>query len=448
MPESNLQPVQALAAGDSIEVGLQGPLLCPYFNRWGESVYRQAQAFEHRPLRVPASSTSGSPVIQDAAGRFVGLLGFDWNQADDIVFRYDGNGRLTLRNDGDRPAEIFIADTPDEPDAHWRRYNALLAQRLPARSDEPAFWADPEYCTWVEQKLEAKRRRPGVTPHHVISADFIDRYLDDIARLDLPPGKLTIDHGWQHGDETYGDWDAHPDRFDDLGRAADRIRHAGFTPGIWLAPIWLHPRSRVAQADPSLLGEPIAPANADSPINDHWHYWQPGQAMAERMRELFGGLYRMGFRKFKLDMLYARKDLMTELQSIVYRSIKAVAPDAEVETHHPDPFFAVHTDTVRTNDVLCNDKQQWRELTRDHFSICERSAFDRIINLDHIGGNDPAVTEDDFLEHLGLYRDAVGYPVVSLLPHHVGDRATEATRALLNDYRQRGRARSAFVAEA
>lgn len=430
--------------GQTAAYNLEGVLLCPYHNRWGESAYRLSGPFEHHPLRIHASSTSGSPVIEDQAGRFFGLLGFEWDQADDIAFRYDGRGRLTVHNHGDRPIEVFSGDTPAAPGEHWRRYNAILSTRLARREQEPAFWGQLEYCTWVEQKHEARRAGGDATPHTVLNDDFIDRYLQQIDRLNLPKGKLTIDHGWQHGDETYGDWDPHPQRFPDLGRTAERIRNAGFVPGIWLAPIWLHPATRVARAQPQLLGPTIAPSNADSPLNDVWHYWTPGDELAQRMQDVFGYLYQLGFRKFKLDMIYARKDFMVALQAVIYNAVKAVAPDAEVETHHPDPFFGQYTDTVRTNDVLCNNRQQWRQLTRDHFMVCEQSAFDHIINLDHIGGNDPAVTSADYMEHLGFYRDATGHPVVSLLPHHAGIAAVEAVRELLTRHTLSPRARSRF----
>ena len=143
-------------------------------------------------------------------------------------------------------------------------------------------------------------------------------------------------------------------------------------------------------------------------------------------------------------MIYAAMDCMIALHRLIYRVAKSVAPDAEIETHHPNPFFARYTDTVRTNDVLCHDRQAWRQLTRDHFEICEKSAFGTIINLDHIGGNDPAVAEEDYLEHPQFYAQGVGYPVVSLLPDHFGDRTTEAVSQLMTERARRPRARSRF----
>lgn len=442
--EGSASHVVELLPGEPIEIARTGVVYCPYHNRWGEPAYRLAGTFTHRPLTIHASSTSGSPVMEDASGRFVGVLEPPAAAPGSVLF-VGGRDRLAVVNRGPTPVAVWVADTPAAPGAHWRAYNRALSDRLPTPARTPSFWQQPEYCTWVEQKrLALEAGRPHAA-QDLLDDAFVDRYLDRLDRLGLPPAKLTLDHGWQDGDATYGDWRPHPRRFPDLGRTARRIADAGFIPGIWLAPIWLHPDSDAARADPRRLGEPIAPSNHDSPHTGGWNYWRPTDAMTRRLTDVFARLYDQGFRKFKLDMTYARMDLMIRLHERVYHAIKAVAPDAEVETHHPNPFFAVHTDAVRTNDVLCHDPQDWRSLTAEHFDVCERSAFGKVINLDHVGGNDPRVTEADFLEHLGMYREAVGYPVVSLLPHHLGDAAVEATRDLMRSRVSTPRAVSRFV---
>lgn len=421
-----------------------GDLFCPYHNRWGEAVYRLAGSFDHRPLTIHASSTSGSPVMEDAAGRFVGVLAYADHEPDAVRFVAEAD-RVTVMNEGSESVELWVSETPAESDEHWRAYNRALGDRLPATMPGPDFWRQPEYCTWVEQKRGILENPQPGGPKMVLNDDFIDRYIDRIAALDLPPGKLTIDAGWQHDRESYGDWIPHPQRFPDLAKTAERIARAGFVPGLWLAPVWLHPDSEAARQSPQALGEPIAPSNEDAPNSGDWNYWQPGDEMTQRLTSVFDRLYRQGFRKFKLDMSYARMDLMIRLHERIYLAVKAVAPDAEVETHHPNPFFAVHTDAVRTNDVLCHDKQDWRALTTAHFDVCERSAFGKVINLDHIGGNEPRVSEADFLEHLNMYREAVGYPVVSLLPDRFSDAAIQATHELMWSRANNPRAVSRFV---
>jgi hypothetical protein len=123
---------------------------------------------------------------------------------------------------------------------------------------------------------------------------------------------------------------------------------------------------------------------------------------------------------------------------------KAIDPELEIEFHLPDIFGARWADTVRTNDVWCVPFKPWYELTTQRYECCFRSAPGRIINRDHIGGNHPDVREADFLAHLATYGRGVGYPAVSLLPHHLSERAIAAVGEFLWDYTAQPNAVSDF----
>lgn len=404
------------------------PLFCPWHNRWGEPVYRLSQAFEANPFTIHASSTSGSPVIVDAEGRFFGF-GNPTPEAG-CLFRYDGQGTLEI----DVPAgqTLYVGEAGYGDDS-WRAYNScVLAGHGPAPLEEfPAHWADMEYCTWVEQK----RLCQGAAPQSILNDAFLDQYIKRISELGLPPGKLTIDHGWQSGDEDYGDWLPCGQKFRDFPGTLARVADQGFTPGLWMAPVWIHPRSALARKYPELLGPQIAPSNEDSPITGPtWNYLKACPQAEDALREVFARFHAWGVRKFKFDMIYARKDEMRKLHAMIYRAVKSVSPEIEVEIHQPDIFFAAYGDAIRTNDVLCNTHYRWRELTADHLEVCEKSAPGRIINLDHIGGNDPAVTSEDFLAHLDFYRRVPGYPVVSLLGGNLDSRCYEELRELCHEH--------------
>ena len=306
--QSDVRPGRqvVLAGGDGLDISLRPPLLCPYHNRWGESAYRFGGPFDHCPLSIHVSSTSGSPLVEDAAGRLVGLLDpgssatgvgktsgeaepADSGDPRGVRFTFDGE-RFSVINGGPAAVELLVGDDPAEAGGYWRQYNRILAERWGEPPAGPDFWQQPEYCTWVEQKHAAGREGGRVTPHQVLDDEFVRRHVDRVLAAGLPPGKLTIDHGWQHGDATYGDWDPHPQRFADLGRTVEFIRSAGFIPGIWLAPIWLHPASRVPRRHPGSLGPAIVASNADSPHAGDWRNWQPTRAMADQMSIVLGRL--------------------------------------------------------------------------------------------------------------------------------------------------------------
>lgn len=408
---------------------VKAPLFCPYYNIWGRVEYWRTDAFVHNPFTLPASSTSGSPIILDAEGRFFGFLTDKVTEG--AIFEFDGKERLKISVPEGQ--QLFVEESGN-PDA-WKIYNSKVLQSLPESGRQERFWSDIEYCTWVEQKALAAK---GQTPHDVLNHAFIENYIQEINRLGYPKGKLTIDHGWQHGDDTYGDWDAHPERFPDLQRTADLIRENGFTPGLWMAPVWLHPQARIFKEKPEWVGDPIAPSTPDSPNHKpKWHYFKYEDAIEEHFTNVFSRFHRMGFRKLKFDMMYHNKEYMKALHRIFYRAVKNAGEEIEVEIHQPDIFFTPYCDAVRTNDVLCNEQYPWwRQLTQAHNEVCEKCAPGKVINLDHIGGNDPKITGETFLKHLSLYENATGYPAVSVLPRRYGEEAVEKLGAYLSQYNQ------------
>ena len=99
-----------------------------------------------------------------------------------------------------------------------------------------------------------------------------------------------------------------------------------------------------------------------------------------------------------------------------------------MEFHVPDIFFTRYADVIRTNDVWLSDKYQWKRRVETHYDACLKSSPGRIINLDHIGGNDTeALTEKKYLEHLEMFKSKTGYPLVSFLPYHISTKCADET---------------------
>lgn len=413
------------------------PLFCPYFNYWGRVEYWITKPFRHNPFTVPASSTSGSPVILDADGRFFGFLSDGYPTGS--VFSFDGSKRLDISI----PPGQRIA-VGEHGDASWKSYNALVMNQIPgSKNPTPAHWRDLEYCTWVEQKYWMGKSGPLEPLDHA----FVARYLKEIDRLGYPKGKFTIDFGWAPDPITYGDYEPDKKKFPDIAKTITMISESGHAPGLHMVPVWVSLASRFAQKHPECVGDRTVSATPDvgaAPSNENLRYLKPDSPFEDHYRELFAKYIRMGIRKFKLDMTYHDKEVMKSLHAVFYRVIKDTDPDVEVEIHQPDIFFSRHADAIRTNDVLCNEAYDWERLTLAHFEVCRKSSPGKIINLDHIGGNDAKISEETFLKHLSLYPGAVGYPVVSLLPTHLGKTAVEKLGEYLHSYSQSGTAVSDF----
>lgn len=386
----------------------------PYFNRWNEDAYLRGAPFAERPFDLATSSTSGAVVL------VVGDLFVGARRREAVEFGWNGE---TVMIDG--PADVLFQHPAGT--AAWPAYHQALG--LPEAAP-PAAGRRPEYCTWVEQKWTAAMG--GRAPQEVLTADFVRRYLEAVAHSSWPAGRFTIDEGWctRHGSGGFGDWQ--PRHGIDLAALADEIRGAGHVPGLWLAPQLISDSSDLARNRPDLIGPPWEMA-----AESNWagfRFLRPGDAAREFLRSLFRRVYDWGFRKLKLDLCYGPKALMIELHAAFAEAARGLPGEVELEGHVPDPFAAAHVQSVRLNDCLIAERfPQWRRVAEAHFRVCRESAPRHVLNLDHLGGNDCAVTVEQWCEHADLMRGWLpfGYPVISLLPAHVGDRAVEATQDLL-----------------
>ncbi|MDF2924206.1 MAG: glycoside hydrolase [Paenibacillaceae bacterium] len=406
---------------------LEGRVAIPYFNRWGELSYTTEQAFDHDPFQVLATSTSGSPVLFTSS-LFVGFLKEAGGR-----FIYDGKGRLQVIYDDNQM--LFIREGM-EPYEAWDAYNheVISLNGIEDRRRMPLY-RTLEYCTWVEQKAQATE---AANVHEVLSEAFMADYLNRLDKLQLPRGKVCLDDGWfdRHSATGSGTIFAN-ERFPDLRRISHNIEAAGHIPGIWLDLGCVSPLSKFFQLNQhavkphSYFGGPAEQENKQS----HTFYQPlPGKEMENHFRDVFDRLIDAGFVKFKLDMMYGNKREMSAILEAANRIAHELRADVEIEAHIPDIFVSRHCDVVRTNDVLIQADKPWRELTLAHWTTCLYSAPGRWLNLDHIGGNHPAVSEADFLKSLAMYDQIAGYPVLSLLPDRFSSDAQNEVRNLLARY--------------
>jgi hypothetical protein len=111
---------------------------------------------------------------------------------------------------------------------------------------------------------------------------------------------LVVDMGWEHA---WGEWQPNYRFPGGLDRLAAEIQARGFTPGIWTAPLVVHPLSYPGLRNPDLFikneyGDPWPSPEGGQYAVDPTH--PTGQAF---LREVFTRLYRCGFRLFKIDFV-------------------------------------------------------------------------------------------------------------------------------------------------
>lgn len=381
------------------------PLYLPFRNAWGQNIYTTYSPFDLDPFTIKASSTSGSPVVI-AGDCFFGFLNDKGGR-----FAHDGAGTLTVTCPAGQ--RLFTAEG-GSPYAAWLEYSAEVAKDFPARHTED-FWGDLEYCTWVDQKCE------GGSPQTAITEEFVYRYMRRVKALGLPPGKLTIDDGWDirltsDGKRVQGNWEIDREKFPHMEQLVRDMKQEGFIPGLWFAPFTVTPTSKIAKEHPELLGDFWSQASENGDM-EALRFLHPDEALRPYYTAIFSKYVAMGFRKFKLDMSYGEKQEMIALLKMIDEVIKSIDESVEVEAHIPDIFASRYCDTVRINDVAFDEAGKWRGVTQGHYYVCRYSSPDRVLNLDHLGTNTPNPSAKNFLEHSRmLLKLKGGYPCVSLLP--------------------------------
>jgi alpha-galactosidase len=143
-----------------------------------------------------------------------------------------------------------------------------------------------------------------------VTAEDVQRNLQSAADLDrqLPLALIQIDDGFE---ARVGDWFEFLPTFPNgMAALAAEIRQAGFTPGLWLAPFIVDPRSRLAHEHP----EWILHGRFNRPVNAGFNLWgtiataldltRP-EALDYTCQVVERAVQQWGYPYLKLDFLYA-----------------------------------------------------------------------------------------------------------------------------------------------
>ncbi len=142
-----------------------------------------------------------------------------------------------------------------------------------------------------------------------ISQEIISENLKNFAEKKVPLDLFQVDDGWQG---SVGDWLVVNSKFPDGMKAlADKIRSAGFKPGLWLAPFICEQKSEIFAKHPEWLardgsGSPLVAGNSDgwSGIFYALNIYHP--QVREYLKRVFDTVLKeWGFDLVKLDFLYA-----------------------------------------------------------------------------------------------------------------------------------------------
>jgi len=274
-----------------------------------------ALEFDESGIPLAGGDGDGADVFHERTGTswWVGLLG-----------RPDG-ASLLLGAESTDHTKLFTAFTDDEAWVVWgHRGEAIpLAANETLELDPLHIAAGDDPVALHRSYAEAVAARAGVQPpaepppvgwatwyyfYEDVDEQGVRDNLEFASSLDpvlAPLEVIQIDDGWQ---QAWGVWSANEKFPSGMAALAADIRDAGFTPGLWMAPFYVHRDSDTYQQNPSwwvrdLDGEEIVFTNVgsgDYAIVDATHPdagpWM-AQQVADRVAE--------GWTYLKLDFLYA-----------------------------------------------------------------------------------------------------------------------------------------------
>ena len=190
-----------------------------------------------------------------------------------------------------------------------------LASRTAQARDVPRGWLSwYHYGAWVS--------RQDVLENAAVIADGRFR--------DLGLRYVQIDDGWQ---EAYGEWRANAKFAPDLRSLTDRLHASGQVPGIWTAPFLVSASADLAQQAPDTWF--LRDSTGERAVDHRHTAFGPMYILDARKAEVcahlgkvFDGLYKDGFRYFKIDFLYAGAYAGVEALRAGVAAIRAAVKDS------------------------------------------------------------------------------------------------------------------------
>lgn len=214
----------------------------------------------------------------------------------------DSSMQLILQLDG------IQLDPGDFCDSEWG-----YLQFVPLPNAEPAL----DYVQAVARQVGARLPRTPPPPmwthwyqfYEKITAKLFVENLDVLVskRASIPIKVAELDDGYQ---SAWGDWTKTNQKFPTgLADLALKTRDRGFTPGLWLAPFAVDPKSDVAHSHPDWLvkddrGKPISAGYVYNKFSHALDTSNP--AVLEHLRELMDSVsHLLGFGMVKVDFAYS-----------------------------------------------------------------------------------------------------------------------------------------------
>ena len=261
---------------------------------------------EHAEMETRTVTADACAVIRNdreesGPGLFLGMLG----QTDHLAttrFRVSADRTFLERLEVEAEFDDVLVEPGEERTTHW-----LVVSEA---TDEYA--ALQRYAGWLGEEYQVP---PPLTPPPSIycswyfyggelTQDDLDENLESLASRPTPFDVLLIDDGWNDG---FGTWHPNEKWPHGMAHAAERIREAGYEPGIWTCPFVLMADSPILDQYPDLVARDADGDPCRFPYQGPACYAldPTSPSAAAYFCELYTRLRDWGFRYHKFDFLRA-----------------------------------------------------------------------------------------------------------------------------------------------
>ncbi len=291
---------------------------------WSHAGFLPVEAHDYVPP-VPLRHLQG-PMTHNAHTPWANKSGRFWSESVGAMI----TPREALIAGGASLAEQFVQVGADAREGHLSLIVQSQGDDVPllmgeTRASEWFYleWmarpnVDPlaQYAHAVVRQMELSPARTGPTGwcswyifwNKVTEDNLIDNLATAALLADeMPLQVIQLDEGYQ---SQWGDWTTRNERFPhDMRWLAERIRGSEFTPGLWLGPLTVHPKSALAREHPDWLlrdekGKPVSAGWVDRFMVQALDPTHPG--VEDHVRQLVEtAVHKWGYHYLKLDFLYA-----------------------------------------------------------------------------------------------------------------------------------------------
>lgn len=240
---------------------------------------------------------------EDAPGLFLGVMGQEEHLSTIFLVPSEDHQSLTRLNvvcefdnvlvdSGEERHThwIMLFEAPKESDSLWE-YVEILADEFGYPKPKGPEHMPTVFCTWYFYGREFYEKD-------------LDENIEEMKKRPMHCDTFLLDNGWM---DAFGDWNANSRFPDGMKTAAEKIRAAGYTPGIWTTPVLVMKKSKTFQEHPELMardaeGELIP---YDYTEGDTFVVDPTSPYLEDYFRSFYPRLVEDGYRYHKLDFLRA-----------------------------------------------------------------------------------------------------------------------------------------------